>query len=184
MAFDQVKSRTSSDSEAMPTTPISGATLMHWGKGPVYRTRVTIPTGTTLTVLDQAGNSVGAGGLKVLDMPEGVITFLGASTNLDYAIDAFTGDADMVSALGTTEASTANGALTTTEANIIASTATALDGTGTFDGASTAAAFIDGSGTAADVWLNGGSGSTDWASNRAIDVSGTIDVVWCYCGDN
>ncbi|MDF1700810.1 MAG: hypothetical protein P1V36_06595 [Planctomycetota bacterium] len=168
----------------MPTTPISNATLTHWGDGPVYRTRVTIPTGTTLTVADQAGNSVGAGGLQVLDMPEGVISFLGASTDITYTIAAFTGDADMVSALGTATAGTDNGALSTTEANIIASTATALDGTGTFAGASTAAAFRDGSAPAVDVYLNGGSGSTDWASDRAIDVAGTIDIVWCYCGDN
>lgn len=184
MGYNAIKSRRSSDAESMPTTPISGATVKHWGDGPVYRTRVTIPTGTTLTVADQVANSVSAGGLQVLDMPEGVISFLGASTNITYTIAAFTGDADMVSSLGTATAGTDNGALTGTEANIIASTATALDGTGTFAGASTAAAFIDGSATAADVYLNGGSGTTDWASDREIDVQGTIDIVWAYCGDN
>ena len=63
---------------------------------------------------------------KIVTLPQGLVLVAGAITDLTIARvgTAITATAAVVSALGTTGTATADSTLTTTEANIIASTAT------------------------------------------------------------
>ena len=154
------------------------------------RLRVTL-SAIDIPLVDEAG-VVAYAGLKILDLPAGAITLLGASANLTILKDAAGVNADFDGdfGIGTVTASN-NATLATTEQNIIPTTALpqAVAGATTAKGQSTATevgAVFDGTTTPVDVYLNflvddADHDVTTTATN--LTVSGTIDIVYAELGD-
>lgn len=128
------------------------------------------------------------GGLELLTFPEGQILIVAVKT--DLAILAGSGgigdDADVVAALGTVIVATNNAALTTTEADIIASTAITLTaGAVDFNAATIAAGIaLDGTAGAKSVFLNFAVPDADSSADDTLAVTGTIDLFWLLLGDD
>lgn len=168
----------------------TGVVATEYGIGAMRKTILTF-TNTPIPLVDEAG-VVAYGGLKVYDMPAGVIHFMGAVANLAITKssagvdDAWDGDFG----LGTTTAGN-NNALATTEQNLIPTTATpqASSGATTATGASTStegAKVFDGHTTPMDVFLNvlvddGDHDVTTTPCN--LIFNGTITLVWANIGD-
>lgn len=158
------------------------------GDGVIHKTVFTF-TDHAIALTDNAG-TVAYGGSKIYDFPEGIIMVLGASTDiaLTKSSAGVNDDWDGDFGVGTVTASD-NATLASTEQNIIPTTATpqATAGATTADGNSTAAVVIDGSATAADVYLNflvddADHDVTGTACN--LIVNGTMTMVWTSLGDN
>jgi hypothetical protein len=146
---------------------------------------------TPVTMVDEAG-VVAYGGLKILDMPEGVIVYVGATVNLALTLSAAGINADFDSdfSLGTVTASN-NNTLTGTEVDLLASTAVpqAVAGAATAQAQSSATQFgliTDGTGTAMDVFLNILVDDADHditTTPTNIICNGTITFVYATLGD-
>ena len=141
-------------------------------------------TSITMTDATTAGCH---GSRKIFDLPAGNILILGATTDLQ--VTAGTGGisdtAAVVGAVGSVAAATDNGTLTSTEANIVPSTASTLTaGAGSCDGESTAPVTLDGTATAADVYLNFAIPDAGSSANDTLLVTGTVTITWINLGDN
>lgn len=148
-------------------------------------------TALPISLADDAGVAQ-YGGVKVYDFPAGLLCTLGgvidgALTLPAPFIDAFTG----VTALGSATAGTGS-TLTSTEANILQSTAltTAVSKVATADAVSIATALTE----AGARWLDGTSTPVDLYLNYAIaddaahtagtgHFTGTITLIWTLIGD-
>jgi hypothetical protein len=150
----------------------------------VHKTTITLSSFSMLV----ATTGVGIVGTKIYDFPAGLIRILGAVADLTITtsgggeIDA---DADVIASVGSVTAAD-DGTLTSTEANIVPSTAyTLVAGTKHAVGLGIADAWLDGiTGNAADVFLNivvPDADRTD--TNEAVTVSGTIAITWANLGD-
>lgn len=164
----------------------TGVTATEYGTGAVHKTVLTL-TNVSITVTDTGGANGGQGSLKVYDFPEGVIQFLGASYNLTTLAGAGgIGDtAALVGSLGSVAAGAGDATLTSTEADMIASTTGTLTaGAGTLakHGSLVATAF-DGHTTALDAILNLAVPDAGISSNDTVTVNGTITMVWANLGD-
>ncbi len=143
---------------------------------------------TPVVLADNAG-VIAYGGLKILDFPQGSIVIQGATANLvvtksSAGVNA-TWNGDF--AIGTVTASN-DATLTTTEANIIASTATpaAVAGVTSAKGRSTAAVTLDGTTTAVDAFINFLVDDTDHnvaATPCNLILNGTVTILWANMGD-
>jgi hypothetical protein len=88
--------------------------------------------------------------------------------------------------VGTVTAGVDNATLTTTEADLIPSTAATLSGgVGTAAGITLTAGAVafDGTATAKDAWLNIAVPDAGSTANDTFTVSGTITLVWSNLGD-
>jgi hypothetical protein len=137
--------------------------------------------------MTDAGAAGCHGGTKIYDFPAGNVIILGATT--DLAITAGSGGitdtASVVGSVGSAVAGTDNATLTTTEANIVPSTAATLTGgVGACDGESTAAAILDGTATAVDAYLNFAVPDAGSSASDTLSVTGTVTIVWVALGDN
>lgn len=182
------ESTTGSNVGAVPAaSATAGVTVAEYGNGTVHRTVFTL-TAVSVTMTD-ATTAGCHGAVQLYDFPAGVVTFLGGST--DLAITAGAGGiadgAAVVGAVGTATAGTDNATLTTTEADLIPSTAATLTaGVGACDGQSTTALLVtfDGTATAKDAFLNFAVPDADSSANDTLEVTGTVTLVWIYAGDN
>lgn len=164
----------------------TGVAVTELGIHPVHHTQFTL-TNVNIAITLEA-SVVGYGGLKIYDMPSGAIYVVGATANLTCArvgtglAEAYDGDFGV----GTVTASN-NNSLSSTEQNIIPTTATpqAVAGATTAKGQSTATenAVIDGTSTAMDVYLNFLVDLADISATDAITVNGTINLFWINLGD-
>jgi hypothetical protein len=150
-----------------------------------HKTTLTL-TSLSITMTDTGTNGC-HGSQKVYDFPAGNIAILGAVTDLSVTAGAggITNTASLVGSVGTAAVGTDNATLTSTEANIVPSTAgTLTDGAGNVDGESTAIVIVDGTGTAADAYLNFAVPDAGASANDTLTVSGTITITWLNLGDN
>lgn len=148
-------------------------------------------TNAVVTMADEAG-VVAYGGLKVYDLPEGAILFLGATANLALTLSAagINADWDGDFGLGTVTASN-NATLASTEQDLIPTTATpqASASATTATGQSTAtevATVFDGTTTAKDVYLNILVDDADHditTTPTNIIANGTITLLYANLGD-
>lgn len=163
----------------------TGVTAVEYGNGAVHKTVITLAAASiTMTDATTAGNQ---GSLKVYDFPQGAVQILGASYNLTTLAGAggITDTAALVGSLGSTAAGAGDATLTTTEADMIASTTGTLTaGAGTLQkyGSLVAAAF-DGHATALDAYLNLAVPDAGSSANDTVAVTGTITIVWANLGD-
>lgn len=149
------------------------------GSGAVRQTVFTFNS-VAFTLTDNGAN--GSGGLKLYDFVKGITHILGGSGKLTISYGTVT-DANLIGSVGTVTA-TADGALTSTEANIIPSTACATTaGAGTFTAKSTTTGVVvDGSSAAASIFLNLAT-SSDPGTNNSITITGKLMVTWLSHGD-
>lgn len=143
-------------------------------------------TDFSVTVANTTGASFGNG--KIYDFPEGRILVLGAVANLTFNWSGqdigATGSGDF--SLGST--ATADATLSSTDANMIASSAMTdpfVAGVGSGVGSSAAAVYLDGTTTAADAYLNliiDDADVADAASDTVL-VNGTITLYFINLGD-
>ncbi len=119
------------------------------------------------------------GSLKFYDMPVGLINIIGCRTNLTaVAAAGISASATLKHAVGTAAAAT-NDTLDSTKANIIASTNTSLSSSaGAVKGVSTDAVQIDGTASAADIYLNFGIADAGTTTNSTLTLNGTITMTW------
>jgi len=178
------------DSGAIPPAGVGELSVSEEMPG-LYRTVFTL-TDLPIALVDEAG-VVAYGSQKLIDFPEGVIVFQGASADLDITkssagvIDTWDGDIGV----GTAAASN-NATLTATEDNVLPSTATpqAVAGATTGDMVCTAAevgVVVDGTSTAADLYLNVLVDDADHDVTTTpcnLIFNGTITVLWSWAGDN
>lgn len=155
--------------------------------GGVFKQTLTL-TNTVITMTD-AGAAGSHGSLKVMDFPAGNIAFLGATTDLAIVAGegGITDTAAVVGGVGTATVGVDNATLTTTEQDLVPSTAATLTGgAGAFDGQSLTAgiAVFDGTATPIDAWLNFAIPDAGSTANDTLTVNGTITLVWANLGDN
>lgn len=168
----------------------SGVTVTEYGDGVNHRTVLSFDD-VAIALADNAG-VVAYGGLKVYDFPAGVIYIQGAVADLDLTKSSAgviaTWDGDF--GVGTVTASN-NNSLSSTEQNIIPSTATpqAVAGVTTANGFATATervTTIDGTATAADAFLNFLVDDADHDVTGTpcnLIVNGTLTIDWRNGGD-
>ncbi len=154
-------------------------------RGNVHTTVLTM-TAMSITMTD-ATTAGCHGSQKIYDFPAGNIMILGATT--DLAITAGSGGitdtASVVGSIGSAAIGTDNATLSSTEANIVPSTAATLTGgVGAMDGESTASAILDGTATAVDAYLNIAVPDAGSSASDTVSVTGTVTLVWINLGDN
>ncbi len=141
-----------------------------------------------LALIDTAG-VVARCALKIFDFPEGNIQIIGATVNLALTKSAagvnadFDGDVALGSAAAAGDAT-----LTSTEANIVPSTATpqAVAGATTAKALSTASVLLDGTATPVDLYLNVLVDDADQdvtTTPTNLIANGTVTVLWANLGD-
>lgn len=163
----------------------SAVTVVENGNGAVHKTVLTLAS-LSVTMTD-AGAAGSHGTVKLYDFPEGAIQYLGGSMNLTTLAGAGgIGDtAALVGGVGTAAVGVDNATLTTTEQDLLTSTAGSLtDGAGTLKKyvALIATAF-DGTGGAIDAILNLAVPDAGSSANDTVAVSGTITLHWINLGD-
>lgn len=157
-------------------------------EGPgVLKTVLTLDNvSVTMTDATAAGSH---GSLKLYDFPACNMLFLGGSCDLTLTAGegGIADTAAVVAAVGTTTVGTDNATLTTTEADLIPSTASTLTaGAGTTKGKTVTAGVVvfDGTSTPKDAWLNFAVPDAGSTANDTLTVSGTVTLVWSNLGDN
>ena len=175
---------------AISAQPASGSTAVsieRWGK--FFALTFTL-TAARISVTDAAGSG-SSGSLQLFDFVQGGIQVL--ESRQDYtvfaegaALTGSAGDAAFVMGLGSVAANAGDGALTGTEVDYApaSSTITLSGGTATgtkFGGAGT---VVDGTATAADVYLNWSGTAATIDANSTIDVTGTVTLVGVFLGDD
>jgi len=176
---------------------IPGMTVDHYGSGgPIVQVKITL-NAAPIAFTDQA-DTIQYGGMKIYDFPEGHLCILGAVIDGSVAPAATSDEGTLTAgfagdvAIGTVTATT-GASLTSTEADILQSTATttAVAGVANCDAQSIATAltesgarWLDGTATANDAYLN--FIIDDAAAHR--DSVGTVTAVvyltYLMLGDN
>ena len=142
--------------------------------------QVTLTFVNTAVPLVDAGASGAGGGIRIFGFQQGNVAIDNFRVNLTAARlgTNLTTTAALVASLGTVAAA-ADATLTSTEADIAASTtATLTAGAGTFTKLATATVYLDGTGTAKDVYLNFACPDAGSAGNDSVVVNGTITFVY------
>lgn len=169
------------DSTLAPTTGVTKRVTLG---GQVHETYTF--TNRSVTITDNT-TSGAHGNLKIVDLPEGNVVIVGATTNLTIARVGtnITATAAVVAAVGTVAAANTDATLTSTEANIVPSTvATLTAGAGVVKGVSTSGSTINGTTTRVPVFLNFAMPDASSGGNDALTVNGTITLVYTLIGDN
>ena len=156
--------------------------------GSVGTIRTTLKLSNQVITMTDATTAGCHGSIKLYDFPACNLLFLGATC--DLTVTAGTGgiadNAAVVAAIGTAAVSTADATLTTTEADLIPSTAATLTaGAGAAKGKTLTAGVVvfDGTSTAKDAYLNFAVPDAGSTGNDTLIVSGTITLVWSNLGD-
>lgn len=173
---------------SVPTaSATAGVTVSELGNGLLHQTVFTV--NVAALAMTDATTAGCHGSIQLYDFPAGLITFLGAST--DLAITAGVGGigdtAAVVGSVGTATAGVDNATLTGAEADVIPSTAATLTGgVGACDGQQTTAlvAVFDGTATPVDLYLNFAVPDAGSSANDTLAVTGTVRVTWLWSGDN
>jgi len=187
-----------SDLGAAAAQPASGAFDVAVNFNPATRQFAIDVTliGARITVTDAAGSG-SSGSLKLFTFAQAALAILGARQNYTKfregtALTTAAGDAAFVMGLGSAAANAGDGALTGTEVDIGAVTATmTLSGspataTGTkISGAGlNTSAGLDGTSTAIDIYLNWSGSAATIDATSTIDVWGTLTIAGVLLGDD
>lgn len=184
------KKSTTTSLERVGAANGTGVVATEAGSSFLHVTTLTL-TNTPITMADEAG-VVAYGGLKIYDFPEGSVNIIGARVKGTLTLSAagINANWDGDTSVGTVTASN-NATLTSTEANVIPSTATPQASSSSTTGNSQSTltqsgTVIDGTTTAADLYLNflvddADHDVTSTATN--IICNGTIQIIWVDQGD-
>jgi hypothetical protein len=171
---------------AAGSSPVNASIATTDSSGGMIKTVITL-SGLEVTMTD-ATTAGSHGSVKLYDFPECNMFFLGGTASLTLTAGAggITDTAAAVVSVGTVTAGVDNATLTTTEADLIPSTAATLSGgVGTAAGITLTAGAVafDGTDTAKDAWLNIAVPDAGSTANDTFTVSGTITLVWSNLGD-
>lgn len=148
----------------------------------------TVLTFAALSVTMTDATTAGCHGTqKIYDFPAGSILIAGCVSDLQITAGAggITDTAAVVGSIGTVAVGTNNATLTTTEANIMPSTAAALTaGAGNCDSQLAVPIILDGTTTPVDAILNFAVPDADSSANDTLLVSGTVTITWFNLGDH
>lgn len=163
----------------------TGVVAAEYGDGVVHRTVLTI---TDLSIAMTDATTAGAhGSQKLYDFPAGPIAILGCAYDLTTLAGAggLADGAALVGSLGSVTAGVDNATLTTTEADLIASTTGTLTaGAGTLKKhGSIIATPLDGTTTPVDAYLNLAVADADSSADDTVTVNGTVTMTWINLGD-
>lgn len=144
-----------------------------------------------VTVTDAAGSG-SSGSLKIFTFDEGVVALIGSRHDVagvaeGTALTTAAGDAAYLIAFGSAAANAGDGALTGTEVDWGAATATLTNSGGVATAATVItgpATGLDGTGTAKDVYLNWSGSAATIDATSTIDISGTFSIVGVLLGDD
>lgn len=162
----------------------TGVTVTEHGDSASHLTVVTFTAVSVATV--DAGAAGAHGALKFYDLPAGAIQIEGISYNLTTTAGAggITDTAALVGSIGSTTVGTDNATLTSTEADVLASTTGTLSGgAGTLKAHSFTDVGMDGTTTAADLYLNIAVPDAGSTADDTVTVAGTITIKWFDAGD-
>lgn len=163
----------------------TGITVSESGNAALHRTTFTL-TAHSLTMTD-AGAAGCHGSQKIYDFPEGHILILGAHCVLTVTAGAggIADTAVLDLGVGSAAAGVDNDELATTEANVLHVDELELaDGVAAADDILVANLALDGSATAADLYLNVAVDADDASASDTLAVTGTITVLWTKLGDD
>lgn len=172
--------------EFLDVAPASNLTVKQ-SQGFVKQLKIEL-SGDSVTITDSGANGA-HGSLTLFTCPLGLVQFLGGygSLALTAGDGGIADDAAVVAAIGTTATATDNAALTTTEANIIPSTAYTLS-SGTIAATEMIStdtempAILDGTGTAIAPKLNFAVPAADASDDDTLEVTGTIFITFAMLG--
>ena len=180
------KSKTTHGNGAVAGT---GVSVTEYGDGILHETTFAL-SDVDLALTDETG-TIAYVGLKIYDFPEGAIMIIGVTADLAMtkSSDGVNADWDGDFSLGTVTASN-NDTLTSTEDDILPSTATpqASEGVTTATGQSTAGENVvfDGTTTAKDLYLNFLVDDADHDVDSTacnLIANGSITVLWYNLGN-
>jgi hypothetical protein len=171
---------------AAGSSPVNASIATTNSSAGMTKTVITL-SGLEVEMVD-AGAAGSHGSVKLYDFPECNLFFLGGTCDLTIVAGegGLTDTAAVVGAVGTAAVGTDNATLTTTEADLIPSTASTLTaGAGVTKGKTlTAGAVVfDGTATAKDAFLNFAVPDAGSTEDDTLTVSGTITLVWSNLGD-
>lgn len=159
----------------------SVATAAEVAVGVLHQTTLTLAL-TGANDIDLADGADHGTGVKLYTFPEGHIVVLGAVINAETVVAGAENGAKTVNmAVGTVPCSD-DDALTSTEANIIASTAID-DGPDVWQAASSAPVQVDGTAAATTLYINVGVADAVSSSAVTAAISGTLTVTWLRLGN-
>lgn len=167
-----------SSAPGVPTI-VSGVTSSE-ESGAIRRTTFTL-TALPIPIVDHtvAGSH---GGVQLYTFPRGLTQIFGGKTSLTLTGDgtSIAANAAFVSSVGTVVVAIDNATLTTTEADIVPSTACTLSSSaGTASGiTATAPGLFDGSSTAKAAFLNFACPDAGTSADGVLTVSGTVTIAW------
>jgi hypothetical protein len=148
-------------------------------------------TAASIPVTDAAGSG-SSGSLKLFDFNPGAFSILGCRQ--DYtafaegaALTGAAGDAAFIMGVGTAAANAGDAALTSTEVDIGIATGTITLSGGTGAGTQVNGAIVagtNGTATASDIILNWSGSAATIDANSTIAVTGTIEIVGVFMGDD
>lgn len=182
--FEELGGNASTASDVPTATETAGVTK---AESPLGLNSTVLTFDAVSVTMTDAGAAGSHGSLEVLNFPEGLIVVAGVSSDLAIARvgTAITTTAAVVGSLGSVTVGTDNATLTTTEADLMASTtATLTAGAGNCDGQSTAVVVLDGTSTASKAYLNFAIPDAGSTGNDALTVTGTVTILWGLAGDN
>jgi hypothetical protein len=161
---------------------ISGLTVKDYANAG-RQTRVSLSNVTITTTYTSSSNS--SGSVKIATLPLGGIFLKGGSARVTYTTSGTpTPGGTTVFAVGTAAAA-ADATLTSTEANVVASTGSTMTaGAGTLSGVTaTSVVGVNGQSSAVDIYLNFAT-SGDMGAARTITLNGWVVFNWEHTGDN
>ena len=161
---------------------ISGLTVKDYANAG-RQTRVSLSNVTITTTYTSSSNS--SGSVKIATLPLGGIFLKGGSARVTYTTSGTpTPGGTTVFAVGTAAAA-ADATLTSTEANVVASTGSTMTaGAGTLSSVTaTSVVGVNGQSSAVDIYLNFAT-SGDMGAARTITLNGWVVFNWEHTGDN
>lgn len=168
--------------KAAAASGISGLTVKDYTSAG-RQTRVLLSNVTITTTYTSSSNS--SGSVKIATLPTGGIFLKGGSARVTYTTSGTpTPGGTTVFAVGTAAAA-ADATLTSTEANVVASTGSTMTaGAGTLSGVTaTSVVGVNGQSSAVDIYLNFAT-SGDMGAARTITLNGWVIFNWEHTGDN
>lgn len=168
----------------VPSTNAATVVATEYG-GPILKKTVLTLTAHSVVTVD-AGAAGAHGAVEVYNFPLGLIQVIGGTMSLATTAGAggIADNAAIVQSVGTVTVVNDNAALTTTEADIIPSTAgTLTGGVGAPVGVSTTPAVFDGHSTAKKAFLNFAVPDAGSSADDTLAVTGTVTIFWHYFGD-
>lgn len=172
------------------TVAVASAVSVHGADKNAYQQKTFVLQGESIAVNSSTTNPITGGGYKLYDLPEGflvvhgvVMDIMPTSTNLAAAADA-----GVIFSIGTASNALGNGATAATETNLATAVLTGYTSGVTRAQAQITGATavrIDGSATAADVYLNVYTTNALSATGASsVSVDGEVTVTYSVLGDD